>query len=100
MALALQPSTATLSTRPPTPDHQNQPARVLHLEAGAGRAYPDGPGGRSANEHEKGRGHEWSRGPGAHGGHDSDGGASDAVDAVPATCMARLSARSRSPRTA
>src|SRR5438270_8964940 len=31
MALAVQPSTATLSTRPPTPDHQNQPARVLHL---------------------------------------------------------------------
>src|SRR2546421_2573791 len=35
MALALQPSTATLSTRPPTPDHQNQPARVLHLDAAA-----------------------------------------------------------------
>src|ERR1035437_1246892 len=36
MALALQPSTQTLSNRPPTPDHQNQPARVLQL----GRARP------------------------------------------------------------
>jgi hypothetical protein len=31
VALALQPSAQTLSNRPPAPDHQNQPARVLQL---------------------------------------------------------------------
>jgi len=37
MALALQPSQTTLSTRPPTPGDQNQPAWVLHLDDLSGR---------------------------------------------------------------
>ena len=36
MALALQPSTPTLSPRPPTAHHQNQPARVLQLAEARG----------------------------------------------------------------
>src|SRR6266581_1352237 len=34
----LQPSTSTLSPRPPTPGQQNQPARVLHLGGSGGTA--------------------------------------------------------------
>ena len=62
-----------------------------------GRAYPDRSGGRSTDEHENGRGHEWFRAP---GGHEEFGGATHAVDEVPAAGVAQLPARPRSPGAA
>src|SRR5579859_4654064 len=53
MAQALQPSTQTLSARPPTPDHQNQPARVLHLDAGdVDRRFRTAAGGEAVSADE------------------------------------------------
>src|SRR5947207_9400033 len=62
-----------------------------------GGADPDRSGGRSTDEHEDGRGHEWFR---AQGGQEEFGGATHAVDEVPAAGVAQLPACPRSPGAA